>query len=79
MLRLLKCIPPDETFSNKAAVFSNQLIDLYTKSLGITYIIIGVAVFTTMFSTTITFLDASPRAMSRSIEILTKTLKGYLL
>jgi Mn2+/Fe2+ NRAMP family transporter len=71
-----------ETFSNKAAVFSNQLIDLYTKSLGNwAYIIIGIAAFTTMFSTTITTLDASPRAMSRSLELLTKRTfkKGYLL
>ena len=71
-----------ETFSNKASVFSNQLIDLYTKSLGNwAYIIIGVAAFTTMFSTTITTLDASPRAMSRSLELLAKTTfkKGYLV
>ncbi|EDP71562.1 transporter, NRAMP family protein [Flavobacteriales bacterium ALC-1] len=71
-----------ETFSDKAAIFSNQLIDLYTKSLGNwAYIIIGIAAFTTMFSTTITTLDASPRAMSRSLELLTKKTykKGYLL
>jgi Mn2+/Fe2+ NRAMP family transporter len=71
-----------ETFSNKAAAFSNQLIDLYTKSLGNwAYIIIGIAALTTMFSTTITTLDASPRAMSKSIELLTKKsfTKGYLL
>jgi Mn2+/Fe2+ NRAMP family transporter len=71
-----------ESFSNKAAVFSNQLIDLYTKSLGNwAYIIIGVAAFTTMFSTTIKKLDASPRAMSNSLELLTKRRfkKGYLL
>ncbi len=71
-----------ETFSNKAPVFSNQLIDLYTKSLGNwAYIIIGVAALTTMFSTTITTLDASPRAMSKSVELLTKKSfkKGYLL
>ena len=71
-----------ETFSNKAAVFSNQLIDLYTQSLGSwAYIIIGIAALTTMFSTTITTLDASPRAMSRSVELLTKKSfkKSYLL
>jgi Mn2+/Fe2+ NRAMP family transporter len=71
-----------ETFSNKAAIFSNQLIDLYTKSLGDwAYIIIGIAALTTMFSTTITTLDASPRAMSKSLELLTKKTfrKGYLL
>ncbi|WP_296313445.1 NRAMP family divalent metal transporter [Winogradskyella sp. UBA3174] len=69
-----------EAFSNKAAVFSNQLIDLYTKSLGNwAYLIIGIAAFTTMFSTTITTLDASPRAMSKSLDSLTnKTNKnGY--
>lgn len=71
-----------ETFSNKASVFSNQLIDLYTKSLGNwAYVIIGIAAFTTMFSTTITTLDASPRAMSKSLELLTKKTyeKGYLI
>lgn len=71
-----------ETFSNKAAIFSHQLIDLYTNSLGDwAYVIIGIAAFTTMFSTTITTLDASPRAMSRSLELLTKKIfkKGYLL
>ena len=62
-----------ESFSDKATIFSNQLIDLYTQSLGSwAYIIIGIAAFTTMFSTTITTLDASPRAMSKTIEILTK-------
>jgi Mn2+/Fe2+ NRAMP family transporter len=71
-----------ETFSSKASVFSNQLIDLYTKSLGNwAYIIIGIAALTTMFSTTITTLDASPRAMSKSVELITKKSfkKGYLL
>ena len=69
------------SFSNKAGVFSNQLIELYTKSLGEwAKILIGIAAFTTMFSTTITTLDASPRAMNKSLEILNnKTYKkGYL-
>jgi Mn2+/Fe2+ NRAMP family transporter len=71
-----------ETFSDKAAVFSNQLIDLYTKSLGNwAHVIIAIAALTTMFSTTITTLDASPRAMSKSIDLLSKKpfKKGYLL
>lgn len=70
-----------DSFSNKADVFSNQLIELYTKSLGDwAKILIGIAAFTTMFSTTITTLDASPRAMNKSLEILrNKTYKkGYL-
>lgn len=69
------------SFSNEAGVFSNQLIELYTKSLGDwAKILIGIAAFTTMFSTTITTLDASPRAMNKSLEILNnKTYKrGYL-
>ena len=70
-----------ETFSNKAAIFSNQLIDLYTSSLGNwAFIIIGIAAFTTMFSTTITTLDASPRAMTKSLDLLSNRVykNGYL-
>lgn len=60
-----------ETFSNKATVFSGQLINMYTSSLGDwAYIIIGVAAFTTMFSTTLTTLDASPRAMAKTTQLL---------
>ena len=62
-----------ETFSNKAGVFSGQLIKMYTSSLGDwAYIIIGVAAFTTMFSTTLTTLDASPRAMAKTTQLLFK-------
>ncbi|MGJ8745088.1 Nramp family divalent metal transporter [Polaribacter sp.] len=69
-----------ETFSNKAGIFASQLLDLYTKNLGdFSYIFIAVAAFTTMFSTTITTLDASPRAMNRTTKLLlNKELKyGY--
>jgi Mn2+/Fe2+ NRAMP family transporter len=60
-----------ENFSGKADEFSNQLISMYTKSLGSwAYIIIGIAAFTTMFSTTLTTLDASPRAMARTTTLL---------
>ncbi|WP_299552756.1 Nramp family divalent metal transporter [Seonamhaeicola sp.] len=60
-----------ETFSNAAGSFSGQLIDMYTSSLGEwAYVIIGIAAFTTMFSTTLTCLDASPRAMDRTLELL---------
>ncbi|WGD33714.1 Nramp family divalent metal transporter [Olleya sp. YS] len=70
-----------ETFSDSAGQFSNQLITMYTNSLGSwAYVVIGVAAFTTMFSTTLTTLDASPRAMHKSLELITnKTFdKGYL-
>ena len=57
--------------SPKAGVFANQLIDLYETNLGsgIGWIV-GIAAFTTMFSTTITALDASPKAMAKTTEIL---------
>ena len=69
------------SFSNSATTFANQLIEMYTSSFGSwSYIIIGLATFTTMFSTTITTLDASPRAMHKATELMfNKTIKnGYL-
>jgi Mn2+/Fe2+ NRAMP family transporter len=69
-----------ETFSDKGGAFASQLIALYTENLGsFSYIFIAIAAFTTMFSTTITTLDASPRAMNRTTKLLfRKELKyGY--
>lgn len=69
-----------EIFSDKGVIFANQLIRLYTKSLGdFSGIFIAVAAFTTMFSTTITSLDASPRAMAISSRLLfnKKWKNGY--
>jgi Mn2+/Fe2+ NRAMP family transporter len=69
------------SFSNSASVFANQLIEMYTSSFGSwAYIIIGLATFTTMFSTTITTLDASPRSMHRATQLVfNKEFKnGYL-
>jgi Mn2+/Fe2+ NRAMP family transporter len=61
-----------ETFGSGAVQFSEQLIMLYTKNLGQEmYIFIAAAAFTTMFSTTITTLDASPRAMTKAFDLLT--------
>ena len=58
-------------FSSSGGAFAQQLIALYTSSLGNgAYWIIGVAAFTTMFSTTLTTLDASPRAMAKTAQIL---------
>ena len=58
-------------FSNKGNVFANQLIVLYTANLGNAwYGVIAVAALTTMVSTTITTLDASPRAMSKTVQLL---------
>tara|TARA_B100001057_G_scaffold320795_1_gene321048 strand:+ start:412 stop:1638 length:1227 start_codon:yes stop_codon:yes gene_type:complete len=71
-----------ETLSDSAGIFSNQLIKLYTISLGDwSYYLIAFAALSTMLSTTITALDASPRAMGITTElILNKKLKhGYLV
>ena len=52
------------SFSNSGSVFAGQLIELYTSNLGDSfYLIISICAFTTMLSTTITCLDASPRTM----------------
>ena len=61
------------SFSNSGSIFAGQLIDLYTSNLGDGfYLIISICAFTTMLSTTITCLDASPRTMSRATQLLTK-------
>nr|WP_046758813.1 Nramp family divalent metal transporter [Kordia jejudonensis] len=58
-------------FSSKGGEFASQLINLYTESLSSeVYIIIAIAAFTTMFSTTLTTLDASPRAMAKTSQLL---------
>ena len=68
-----------QTFSNNGSVFANQLIKLYTSNLGENVkIFISVAAFTTMLSTTITCLYASPRAMSQTLKLLNyKKISGY--
>jgi Mn2+/Fe2+ NRAMP family transporter len=70
-----------ESFSAKGGEFANQLISMYTFSLGQNAkIIIGIAALTTMFSTTLTTLDSSPRVMSITTELLQGKLfkNGYL-
>lgn len=82
LLGALVMYPTGNTFSSKAGMFANQLIKMHTNSLGNwAYIIIGIAAFTTMFSTTLTTLDALPRAMNRTTKLLfNKDYKlGYLL
>lgn len=67
-------------FSPKAAEFASTLINMYTNSLGSwSYPIIAVAAFTTMFSTTITCLDAFPRVMDVSLHKLFKGAPGLSL
>jgi Mn2+/Fe2+ NRAMP family transporter len=58
-------------FSPKGAVFAKQLIDLYVTTLGSgAGFFVGMAAFITMFSTTITCLDALPRSMARAHSLL---------
>jgi len=60
-----------ENFSGNAVEFAGQLIKLYTSSLGEKmFLLIAIASFVTMFSTTLTCLDASPRAMGKSLRLL---------
>lgn len=71
-----------ESFSGSAGGFANQLISMYTENLGNwAYIVIGIAAFTTMFSTTLTTLDASPRSMAKAFGLLFKkeSKSGHLL
>lgn len=53
------------TFDERAGVFANQVIALYTQTLGDwSRPIIGVAAFSVMFSTTLTVVDGFPRALA---------------
>ena len=53
-----------EELSPKGVVFADQLINMYTTSIGSwAYLLIAIAAVTTMFSTTLTCLDAYPRVM----------------
>lgn len=62
-----------EVLDPRGSVFAQQLLHIYTSSLGDwAYYIIAIAAFTTMFSTTLTCLDAFPRVLSPSIQLLTK-------
>lgn len=71
----------EEVFSSSAGQFADQLIQLYTDNLGRgSAVFISIAAFTTMFSTTLTTLDASPRSLAKTTEILFRSneKKGYL-
>ena len=51
--------------------FTKQLLQIYTTNIGEwSYIIIAIAALTTMFSTTLTCLDAQPKVMAETTAIL---------
>ncbi len=60
-----------EELSPQGAVFAEQLINLYTISLGKwAYWIIAIAALATMLSTTLTCLDAYPRVLVETTKLL---------
>ncbi len=65
-----------EGFPDAAGAFSTKLIDLYTTSIGNwAYPIIALAAFTTMFSTTLTCLDAYSKVLKPTTEYIIPSIK----
>lgn len=66
-----------EVLSPSGSVFAEQLINLYTSSIGKwAYLIIAIAALATMFSTTLTCLDANPRVLKTTTELIFPKLKN---
>jgi Mn2+/Fe2+ NRAMP family transporter len=62
---------------NSGGAFAKQLIGIYTNSIGRwAYVVIAIAAFTTMLSTTITCLDASPRVLTEATVLILKDNKN---
>lgn len=60
-----------ESFASSGAVFAQQLINLYTLSLGDwAYTVIVICAFSTMFSTTFTVADTYPRVCNEFLAVL---------
>lgn len=69
-----------EQLSPKGTLFAEQLINMYVRSIGEwSFWIISIAAFTTMFSTTITVLDAYSRVISSTLQNLNANSKSPLL
>lgn len=65
------------SFSSSGAAFAQQLIDLYTQTLGgWAHWIIIICAFTTMFSTTLTVTDSYPRVMREIIRVMEVEKEG---
>lgn len=66
--------PTGKVFSQKATLFSAELIQMYTQAIGEwSYPIIALAAFSTMFSTSLTCLDAFPRILNEGVRVLKGT------
>ena len=60
-----------DDLSSNGTIFSGQLISMYTSSIGEwAYYIIAIAALTTMYSTTLTCIDAYPRVLMPTSKIL---------
>jgi Mn2+/Fe2+ NRAMP family transporter len=60
-----------QEFSSNSVAFSDQLVQMISKNLGLwAYPFIATAAFMTMFSTTITCIDAYPRVVSTTWKVL---------
>ncbi len=65
-------------FSNNGLVFSQQLVSLYSKSIGSwSTQFIAIVVFITMFSTALTVIDGYPRSLEGSVQQLFPSMKKY--
>ncbi len=75
VLGVLMMYQQGAAFPPQPAAFANTLITMYTNSLG-TWAkwLIAVAALSTMFSTTITCLDAIPRILSKTTTLLRSTV-----
>tara|TARA_Y100000992_G_scaffold297323_1_gene260768 strand:+ start:314 stop:1561 length:1248 start_codon:yes stop_codon:yes gene_type:complete len=61
----------DSSFSNKSSAFANQVIKLYTKSIGPwSYLIISISSFSIMFGTCIAVFDGYARSASESLRLV---------
>ena len=66
--------------SNSSPVFAHQLISMYTNSIGKwSYLIIAVAAFSTMFSTSLAVMDGYGRSMGRATALFLKKDKDSRL
>lgn len=62
--------------SDRGAEFAGDVIGMYTATLGKwAFVFVAMAALTTMFSTTLTVLDAYPRVLSKALALSFKNLK----
>lgn len=63
--------------ATSGSAFAKQLINIYTDALGSwAYYIIAIAALTTMFSTTLTCLDAFPRVLTPTTKMIFPSIKS---